>query len=460
MPYRLWQGLCSLKLTLILLFALAGVALVGTVVPQNLAPEAYLRIYPQPVWTLLRAMGVHDLYRAWWFLALPGLLGLNLAACTLQRLPGMWRSVMRPRLRPDPVWLLSLVQHAAWSVPAPQETIDFRLAALLRQHFARPRLLRGDGRNWLFAQKNAWARFSVVVTHLAILLILGGALVGKLAGFRTHLEIAEGATVATLSLPGATEPRPLGFALRCDDFAIDYYPGTDRVREYRTLLTVLEDGRELPGLTRIPLLVNHPLRFRGLNFFQSSYDLAAPRLQLQWRGADQQAWQEVPVVAGEPVRLADGHMVMVTSFSDEHRGQGPAAGIVVVDDAGRHGQAIVGTRRAVSTDGADGLQFRLKAAELNYITVLQVTRDPGVPLVWAGCLLLLAGLAACCGLSHQRVWVLLRPVAGGTEIWLGGRAHRQQRQFADRFAMLRQRLQEGLSQVLAEHQEGTGPHDQ
>jgi len=150
----------------------------------------------------------------------------------------------------------------------------------------------------------------------------------------------------------------------------------------------------------------------------------------------------------------------VTSFSDDHRGQGPVAGIVVVDSAGRHGQAIVGARRAVSTDGADGLLFRLKAAELKYITVLQVTRDPGVPLVWAGCLLLLVGLAACCGLSHQRIWVLLRPVAGGTEIWLGGRAHRQQQQFADRFANLRQRLQEGLPQALAERQEESGTHDQ
>jgi hypothetical protein len=67
----------------------------------------------------------------------------------------------------------------------------------------------------------------------------------------------------------------LGFELKLDEFAIDYYPHDPAlpesqwaVRSYTSRLMVLRDGQEL---FRREVQVNHPFRFGGYQFFQHSW---------------------------------------------------------------------------------------------------------------------------------------------------------------------------------------------
>ena len=78
----------------------------------------------------------------------------------------------------------------------------------------------------------------------------------------------------------------MSFSVRCDDFNITYYdlPGRKEkhVKEYTSLITVLENGKEVLKRT---VQVNHPLHYKGLAFYQSNYgtihDVA---LGIQWKG--------------------------------------------------------------------------------------------------------------------------------------------------------------------------------
>ena len=70
------------------------------------------------------------------------------------------------------------------------------------------------------------------------------------------------------------------------------------------------------------------------------------------------------------------------------------------------------------------LVFSLKAIEKQYYTGLRVVRDPGVPLVLAGGILLIAGMIIIFFISHQRVWILVEQEHEGITISIAGRSNR------------------------------------
>ena len=49
----------------------------------------------------------------------------------------------------------------------------------------------------------------------------------------------------------------------------------------------------------------------------------------------------------------------------------------------------------------------------SYYTGLQVTRDPGVNVVWLGCIFLIAGICMAFFMSHRRVYLVLEEKDGG-----------------------------------------------
>lgn len=76
-------------------------------------------------------------------------------------------------------------------------------------------------------------------------------------------------------------------------------------------------------------------------------------------------------------------------------------------------------------------------------TGLQVAKDPGVPIIWAGCILITLGLMIAFFLSHRRVWARVRPAdRGGVEVFLGGNASRNRIAFERWFADLCTEAQE------------------
>jgi len=68
--------------------------------------------------------------------------------------------------------------------------------------------------------------------------------------------------------------------------------------------------------------------------------------------------------------------------------------------------------------------FRVKEIEPQYYSGLQVTRDPGVWVVWSGCFLMMAGFYLAFFVSHRRVWVRLTEKKGGTLVEIAGSSRR------------------------------------
>jgi cytochrome c biogenesis protein len=80
-----------------------------------------------------------------------------------------------------------------------------------------------------------------------------------------------------------------------------------------------------------------------------------------------------------------------------------------------------------------GLVLQYKGAQKRMYTGLQVAKDPGVWVVWLGCLLMVLGVYAAFFLSHRRIWIRIQ---NGT-VTIGGNASKNQgafRQYLDRLA--------------------------
>ncbi|MGD9325065.1 MAG: cytochrome c biogenesis protein ResB, partial [Desulfobacterales bacterium] len=101
-PFRkIWDLFSSVKLTVVLLLALALTSIIGTLIPQNESPQAYVKAFGTFLYRFFDILGFFDLYHSWWFQALMLLLALNVLVCSIDRLSVTWRIIFPERPKFD-----------------------------------------------------------------------------------------------------------------------------------------------------------------------------------------------------------------------------------------------------------------------------------------------------------------------------------------------------------------------
>jgi len=445
-----WEFFSSLKLAIVTLILLAVTSIVGTVLPQTATPQENLERFGASWYKLFAALDFFDMYHSWWFLTLLTLFAINLACCSIKRLPRVWRQVSQTETAPDESFFAALANRQQWQMPYAEEHLQPRVAAFLTREFSRPVVAKVAGRVHLFAQRAPWARFGVYVTHLSILVIFIGAIIGTAGGYKAYVNIPEGGGSSQVWPRGGQQPIELGFEVVCDRFAVEFYPGSQRPKEFTSDLRVLENGQEV---LRKTIEVNDPLSYRGITFYQSSYGpMGDP--QFRFRVRERASGEDVSLQLrrGEVVQLPGGKAFRVVDATASFQGMGPAArvevlpGVTHVHRAQERHPTFVVLQAYPDFDARRGGDyiFSLLEQQQRYYTGLQVAKDPGVWVVWSGCLLMVAGCLAAFCLSHRRIWVTLQPDGSQTRITLGGAAHRNQPAFELWFEDFQQRLRAAL----------------
>jgi cytochrome c biogenesis protein len=82
----LWKLFASIKLTLVLLLSLAVTSIIGTLIPQNAEPAAYVAAYGETLFRFFWVLGLFDMYHSWWFQILIILLAANVVVCSVDRI--------------------------------------------------------------------------------------------------------------------------------------------------------------------------------------------------------------------------------------------------------------------------------------------------------------------------------------------------------------------------------------
>ncbi len=447
----LWDFFASVRLTVALLLTLAATSIFGTVIPQNQSPEAYAQHYGERLFRLLDFLDLFDMYHSWWFQLLLVLLTINIVICSINRLSATWK-VLFPKA---PGFAASRFRKAAnrteFTAPGSPDAVQALLAPALQRRYRRALSERVDDSVFFFAEKGRWTRLGVYIVHSSVILLLMGGLVGSFFGFEGYVNIPEGAARDTIRLRNTNQPLKLPFAIRCDDFNVSFYE-TGAPEEFRSRLTLVKDGKEI---YQRDIVVNDPLRYAGINIFQSSYGNMRPhKVTLSFTSTESGMTYTKQATIGEPVQIPEGlGQFVVAHFHSHYQFMG------MMD----LGDTFIGTLTPPEGDPVEvavplqhpdfdkmivkrGIRksdviIAITDYEAGHYTGLQVNSDPGVWLVYAGFLVMIIGCFITFYMSHQRVGVELTARGKETRVAVSG--------IADKNKVGMNRRVEALSRRLA-----------
>ena len=335
---RVIRSLRSIRFAIILMALIAVACLVGTLIEQGpYEPNAAIARYGRALGLLVGLLGLNQLYSVWWFLGLLGLLALSVAVCTFS------------------------------------------------------------------GARFSFRKICTLVAHASILLIVAGAILRGVAGIDGMLRLEKGQTAGDFAVEGATAPVPLGFNLRLDDFLIRYYEGTgDSLEvcfgdkgpacsipvEVGKVVTLNPDGAKLEVLRRV---LDFKMDENGQISSAPDQQPENPAVQVRLTGpaGESKRWVFAmhPDFEGHSADASGIHLryifrpAAVKSYESH---------VTVLDENGNK------IREAVILVNSPLKVGRYTFYQASYTktmgTILEVTHDPGVPLVFAGFLLLPIGI--------------------------------------------------------------------
>lgn len=273
---RLSRFLVSMKLAVTMLFIIAILSIIGTILPgkDQVVESGWVN---NPLYDFYNAIGLFDMYNSRWFLFLTFLLITNLSWCIYKRLRVTFRNAIRPRVDVRD----SFIVNQPLTEKFPGRTIaDFRRALAGRRYH-----MHQSSSGAVLAQKGRFSALASISFHLSLVIVcLGGILQGTL-GWSEMLYIPDGDTVAV----------PHTFMeVTSRGFNVDFKPVEDerglvvgyQPTDYSSDLVVKENSQVIGEKV---ITVNGPLRVRpagansvvnflastSVNFHQSAYDTTA-----------------------------------------------------------------------------------------------------------------------------------------------------------------------------------------
>jgi cytochrome c biogenesis protein len=435
----LWSFFASVRLTVVVLPSMAALSIIGTLIPQNESPDQYFRTFGPFFYRLLDTLDIFDMYRSWWFQSLVILLVINIVVCSIDRLRSTGKIIFTRHPKFNLENYRRRKSRRDFKLPADVEGCKTDFQRQLSRQFRYCKTEAAGKGYAITAEKGRWTRLGVYSVHFSIVVLLIGALVGSIKGFEGYVNIPEGATQDTIQLRSNGMPFKLPFAIRCEDFDVQFYK-TGAPKEFRSKLVLLENGK--PVLEK-DVIVNDPLRYQGINIFQSSYgkldgdtnETVPPEaFELNFKSVASGMIYSFKAKLNQTIKIPEGLGTFVVNGFDpaaKFQGmaigpaltgiltpkQGPAQTVVLPlkypkFDAMRRGTVVIG---AVNT---------ARPQPSLYYTGLQVTKDPGVGLVYFGFVLMIVGCMVTFFMAHQQVVVEIQPHGKGVTVMVSGKANR------------------------------------
>lgn len=441
----LYKFFTSITLAISLISLIALCSFIGTLIPQETFTREvdYIARYGFQGYELLKKLQLTNIFGSWYFLFVMALFTLNLTACTVKRLKTSWRYWVLPMTTVPRESLVKFVQARRLEGRVDPAAAQ-KISGFLQKRGYR---VRAEGTQFL-AEKWRWERFGIDLFHIALLVVILGSLVTMLAGYRTF-EIAHQGDL--VKLPGAD------FALRVDKFWSANYQNSERVMDWHTQLTVIEREKEMLTQT---IEVNAPLRYKGYNIYQSAFGTdwqGAARVTLRFfrrgDGADLGEYvskvNEGLEVPGEKLFIKIGAFLPdfaltenLVAYSRTQRLENPGVFVEVFDAQGSRVMRTWAFSRpemqqfweSSMARVSDAMPYvvRLVGMTAPEFTGLQITKDPGLPVVYGGFLFVVLGLLVHMYFKHKQLWVDV----GESAIIIAGRARNNPRAFAQEFDSL------------------------
>lgn len=452
--HQIGEHLSSLRLTIFLLLILAIVSIFGTIIPQNASPQEYLQIYKLSTYKILMILGFLDMYHAPWFFSLLALLSLNLIFCSWKRFKSTWQ-ILTSSIPQDEITWQKLSPRCLFLAGSNGEEILMKIKKAFAKIYPPFKIQRTQHMLFLSAEKGKFSRLGVYFIHLSILIILIGALIGFYTGFRGHLNIKEGERANKVFLKNGQEIFFPDFTVRLENFSVSYYP-TGAPREFKSVISIYENGQKI---ITAPILVNQPFTYKGITFYQASYGIGGlNKVILDIEDLNSGRKFTIPAFLDKENIIAENSLsIRLNRFLADFQGLGPALQINISDFRGSVENVLVLIDHPDFLLGEKAKKFRVRVKEYQpiYFSGLQVTKDPGVEIVWLGCSLMIVGFYLTFFNAHRRLWMKLYEAGNGFSLEIVLISNRDRQNLGKELKYLEQSLLAELS-IAPTGQKGKG----
>lgn len=454
--------LSSVRFGVVLLCLLGLACFLGMVIMQQNVDgfENYFAALTPAQRLVYARLGLFNIYHAWYFNALLGVLSLNIVLASIDRFPRTWRFISQPPVTVPLRWLDGSKHADRIGLRTTIDDAQTSIPHLLKQSgWSHVRTDNKAGRTFFFAERGAWNRLGAYAVHVALLTIfLGGFLTSEL-GTTGNLPLAPGES-SDLIRENVVDLDKVNEVTKKLPFSVAF---TDIEQKLIRKDGSLAAGNTIDWITRFTILdetgsheamvqMNRPFDYRGYRFFQASYVPTGRARNI--------TLELTPAGGGQPVSmmidrdgmkaLPDGTRVRFAEFRGSFRigpedtsedtsdYPNPAAVLQVTPPGGTVETAYAfGPQMAsipIASKPVAGYTYKLADFEkVSDRHILSVQRDPGSNVVYVGFVLLFLTLVAVFFFSHQRVWVVLEMQDNGLiAATVGGDTNRNENALIER----------------------------
>lgn len=275
--WGLIKKLSDLGFSIFLFLLIAFISLLGTIIEQNQSIDYYKLNYPENKsvlfilnWRNIDFWGLDHLYTNRWFFCLILLFFFSLMSCTF--------STQLPILKQARRWKF-ISNHLA--IEKKNNYNFFLKISLLNSIYLlnlKKYYIFHKGKS-IYAYKGLLGKVSPIFVHLAIIIALVGPFIGSFAGFLVQEFVVVGEISHTQNIIKAGNWSNLHSNLlyKVDDFCVTY--NSDKsIKQFFSKLSILNNNGQFIYSKYIS--VNHPLKFKGLTFYQTDWQMNTIRIQL------------------------------------------------------------------------------------------------------------------------------------------------------------------------------------
>lgn len=407
MKQRFFRFLADLRFAIIILLIIASFSIIGTVIEQDQSIEMYKLNYPvtNPVfgflsWELIIKFGFDHIYKTWWFITLIILFGTSLLTCTiLQQLPGLKISrrcqFFRTNQQFQKLKISTQLQNSNF------QKFLFKLKTTEYSIFQQ--------KNTIYAYKGLIGRIAPIIVHFSIVLILIGTILGAINGFKAQEIVPKTETfhIQNILSNGQFTSIPK-VSTRINDFWITYTKQTTINQFYSDISILNIEGNEIERKT---IYVNSPARYRGINYYQTDWNLIGLRL----KDKTSQLFEYPLINLGTPqkkiwitwipnnLNLQDGTILLIDNL------QGYCS---IYNELGQFLGNLEMNERFNNA-------YPITLADILSSTGLQIKTDPGIPLIYAGFLFLMLSTLISY-ITYSQIWI----IKDNKKLFIGGNTTR------------------------------------
>ena len=419
MKQRLFRSIADLRFAIAILLIIALSSIIGTVIEQDQSIEFYKLNYPLTnrvfgflSWDLILKLGFDHVYKTWWFIVFILLFGVSLFTCTLiQQLPSLKISRRCQFFR-----TCQQFQRLKSTTTLNNKKFYQILFKIKETNYS-----IFHQKNIVYAYKGLIGRIAPIIVHFSMILILIGTIFGAVNGFKAQEIIPKTETFHIQNILNSGQFTQIPkVSTRVNDFWITYTKQKTINQFYSDISILNVDGNEVDRKT---IFVNSPARYKGINYYQTDWNLIGLRIQDQ----NLQISQYPLVNLGDSqnkiwiswipntLDLKQGILVLIDNL------QGYCS---IYNELGQ----FLGN---LELNEQFNTTFPISLVDILSSTGLQIKTDPGIPLIYTGFFFLMVSTLISY-ITYSQIWI----IKNNKELFIGGNTTRGTFEFEIEFFKL------------------------